>query len=58
MSANCQDADPLATALSVLGVEQGLAFAEQRGIAVLYILRSADGFEERMSPGFAALLGE
>ncbi|MCC6439628.1 MAG: FAD:protein FMN transferase, partial [Rhodanobacteraceae bacterium] len=44
MSANCQDADPLATALSVLGVEQGLAFAEKRGIAVLYILRTANGF--------------
>lgn len=58
MSANCQDADPLATALSVLGVEQGLAFAEKRGIAVLYILRTANGFEERMSPGFAAMLGE
>ena len=58
MSANCQDADPLATALSVLGVEQGLAFAVKRGIAVLYILRTANGFEERMSPGFAAMLGE
>lgn len=58
MSGKCQDADPLATALSVLGVEQGLAFAEQRGIAVLFILRTDDGFEERMSPGFAALLGE
>ena len=53
---HCVDADPLATALSVLGVDAGLTYANQRGIAVLFILRTADGFEERMSAEFARLL--
>lgn len=52
------DADPMATALSVLGVEAGLEFANRRGLAVLFILRTDDGFEEVMTPAFAALLAE
>ena len=52
------DADPLATALSVLGPDAGLDFAQRRGIAALFILRKGDGFEERMTPAFAALLAQ
>ena len=52
------DADPLATALSVLGPDAGLDFAQGRGIAALFILRNGDGFEERMTPAFAALLAQ
>lgn len=50
------DADPLATALSVLGAEAGIEYAKRHGIAALFIIRSGSGFEERMTPEFAALL--
>ena len=58
LAARCMEADPLATALSVLGVDQGLHYAQQRGIGVLFIVRKGDGFEERTSPAFAALLAQ
>jgi len=47
-------ADPLGTTLSVLGAERGMAFAREHHLAVLMIVRTADGFEQRMSPAFAA----
>ncbi len=50
------DADALATALSVLGADAGMEYAGRRGVAALFILRKGEGFEERMTPGFAALL--
>lgn len=52
------DADPFATALSVLGVEDGLAFADKHGVAALFILRKGAGFEERMTASFAALIAQ
>ena len=49
-------ADPLGTALTVLGPEEGLAYAKRHGIAALFILHGDGGrLEERMSPAFAAL---
>ena len=56
MSKEGIDADPLATALSVLGADAGIEYAKRRNIAALFILRKGDGFEERMTPAFAALL--
>lgn len=53
---DCMQADPLGTTLSVLGAERGMAYARGRGLAVLMIVRTADGFEQRMSPAFAASL--
>ena len=53
---HCVDADPLATALSVLGADAGLSYANQHGIAALFILRTPAGFEERMSTEFPRLL--
>lgn len=50
------DADPLATALSVLGIDAGMAYANERGIAVLFIVRDGEGFVERRSPAFERLL--
>ena len=50
------NADALATALSVLGADAGLEYAGRRGVAALFILRKGEGFEERMTPTFAALL--
>ena len=47
-------ADALATALLVMGPEDGLAFAEREGIAVLMLLRTDDGIEERQTTAFDA----
>lgn len=52
----CRAADALATGLFVLGAERGLALAREQGLAVLFIVREADGgLRERASPAFAAL---
>jgi FAD:protein FMN transferase len=54
---DCMHADSLGTTLTVLGPEEGMAYARRHGIAVLFILYGEDGrFEERMSPAFAAVL--
>ena len=46
----CMKADALATALTVLGPEDGLAFAEKEGLAAMFIERKADGrLETRMT---------
>ena len=57
VAGDCMHADSLGTTLTVLGPEEGMAYAKRHGIAVLFILYSEDGrFEERMSPAFAAVL--
>jgi thiamine biosynthesis lipoprotein len=48
-------ADALATALTVLGPDQGMALAERQGLAVLMIIRVGDTFELRSTPAFDAL---
>ena len=49
-------ADALATALMVLGPDDGFAFAEQVELAALFIVRDdAGGFTERATPRFDAL---
>jgi thiamine biosynthesis lipoprotein len=49
-------ADALSTALTVLGPVDGPAWAEERGIAALFVTRRPDGhLEERLSSAFAAL---
>ncbi len=53
---DCMRADATGTAIMVLGPEQGLAWASERGLAVLLIVHEGDGLAERMSPAFAALL--
>ena len=47
-------ADALATALLVMGPEDGMAFAEREGLAVLMLLRADDGIEERQTAAFKA----
>ena len=49
----CMRADAMATALMVLGPEQGLALAEREGLAVYMLLRVPDGFEAHQSAAFA-----
>ncbi len=53
---SCMKADALATALTVLGPEQGYDFAVARGIAARFITREAVGLQEQMSPAFTAML--
>lgn len=52
---NCAHADALATALTVLGAGEGLEFAEQIGLPVLFLIHTEDGFEERASTAFDSL---
>ena len=49
----CMEADAWATALSVLGPEDGLEVARREGLAVLFIARRPDGdLEETSTPAF------
>lgn len=54
--AECMQADALSTALTVLGLEQGLAWAQQHGVAALFVTRKDGGFEQQATPAFAAML--
>ncbi len=45
-------ADAWATALTVMGAEQGLAFAQAQGLAARFVSRGADGLQEQMTPAF------
>jgi thiamine biosynthesis lipoprotein len=52
----CMAADALSTALTVLGPVKGPLWADERGIAALFITRRAGGgFGEHMTRAFAAL---
>ncbi|MGA0607575.1 FAD:protein FMN transferase [Phenylobacterium sp. VNQ135] len=51
----CMQADALCTALTVLGPDAE-AFAARRDVAALFLWRTPDGFEERMTPAFQRLL--
>ncbi len=46
-------ADAMATALLVMGVERGLAFANANGVAALFLKRESAGVSELMSESFA-----
>lgn len=52
----CMVADALATALGVLGLEQGLAYAGQQQIAARFVQRTAHGLQHSLSPALAAML--
>ena len=54
----CAIADGLATVLSVLDEEEGMAFARQRELAVLWLVNTDEGIQERMTPAFARYLQE
>lgn len=51
---HCMHADALATALTVLGPVDGLAFARRHDLAVLFIEQRGDTFIERTTPAFDA----
>lgn len=52
----CIEADALATAMMVMGVDKAMRFAEDKGIAVFLISKTADGFAEYMTPDFRKYL--
>ena len=53
----CVVADGLATALEVLGPDDGHALAVERGWAALFLVRGEDGaIAERVTPAFSAVL--
>jgi len=52
----CMHADALATALTVLGPDEGFDYAAQRNIAALFISKSGDALVEKMTPRFASYL--
>jgi thiamine biosynthesis lipoprotein len=56
LHAQCMLADAWSTALMVLGLDEGLALANARGIAAVFVQRVEDGFLERMSKAYVALL--
>jgi len=54
----CADADALATALTVMGAEEGLPWAEQRQLAVLFMVQADSGVEEQMTTAFRRFTAE
>ena len=49
---SCMEADALATALFVLGPEEGLQLAEAQGIPALFLVRTNAGFTESLTSSF------
>ncbi len=54
----CMDADGMATALFVMGAEEGLAWVEQRPeVEAMFLLRGDSEIFEKFSSGFVAATG-
>lgn len=51
-------ADAWATALNVLGADEGLALAQQQQIPVYFLVKTATGFSEHYTPSFKTYLWE
>lgn len=56
IDASCMACDAWSTALTVLGVDAGMALAEQRGIAARFVVRRAGGLTEHLSSHMRAML--
>jgi len=56
LSDQAMKADPLGTLMTVLGPDNGLAYARERGLAVMFIVHGKAGLEERLSPAFETAL--
>lgn len=53
---DCMMADALSTALTVLGPQAGMAFAQRQALAARFLVRTPHGFDELTTPAFAAML--
>ncbi len=49
-------ADAWATALTVMGMEEGLRFAQSHALAARFVVQSSGGTQEQMTERFTALL--
>lgn len=56
IGASAAEADAWATAIMVLGAEQGLALAEQKNLAIYMLVKQGEGFEVKYSSAFSAYL--
>ena len=56
LAPTCMAADALSTALTVLGPDDGLAFAEQRGIAARFLVRAGAGLAETTTGAWRLML--
>ncbi len=56
IDSSCMRADAIATAITVMGEDKGLAFAEAQKIAVFMLVKSDNGFIEKQSTAFNAYL--
>ena len=56
LHAECMAADALSTALSVLGPDAGMRFAEERQLAARFLLRAPNGLREVSTTAFKAML--
>ena len=55
---SCMMADAFATAIDVLGPEDGLKLARENNLALFMILKSKEGFEEKMTPSFEQYIAQ
>jgi len=56
LASTCMAADALSTALTVLGPDDGLAFAGQRGIAARFLVRAGSGLKETTTGAWRLML--
>lgn len=56
--AECMAADAWSTALTVLGLEAGMALAEEQGLAARFLQRDGHGYHETLSSQLLAMLDE
>ncbi len=55
LASDCMTADAWATALMVLGPDDGLALARERGLRACFLVRNAEGFRSLVTAGFPDL---
>ncbi|MBN1482832.1 FAD:protein FMN transferase [candidate division KSB1 bacterium] len=55
---SCMMADAYATAINVLGLEQGMMLAEKENLPVLMIVKTENGFVEKKTPSFEAYISK
>jgi len=51
---DCMTADSTAAALSILGPQEGLEYAQRHHVAALFLVRNVNGFTQSMTPEFRA----
>lgn len=56
LAATCMEADALSTALTVMGPQDGIAFADAGGIAARFLVRRAGGLAETTSGAWRSML--